>query len=548
MLLPLAVAGFTVFTVAWAWGLDQAIHGGQVVRNVELEGERIGGLGDAELRRKVELVAARFATTPVEIEAPGLLLETTADQVGVSVDVEATMAAALEIGREDDLEERFRSWFRAFDDAHQAELRYAFDEAAVREVVGRSPEAVGSVPVEPSFEVVEARLEVSPPVFGKRIDAADVFERLPAAVAVGHNPIKVSVDWTPIPTEVTQAELDAAVAEARRMTTDPIWVTVDGQTAAVPGVTARRWLEALNTGGKLVPVFDEERVVESLEVFTAGLVKKGTPPTFSIVDNAVQVELGESSQSCCGPGVGELMWRAARGMIDQPVELPLTQHVPGGAQAEADAYGIKELVGEFTTKHACCQSRVTNIHRIADLVRGVTIPPGERLSLNEFVGQRTREKGFVGAGAIESGHFVEDVGGGISQFATTIFNAGYFAGLDFDEYQSHTIYISRYPYGREATMSWPKPDLVLVNNTPWHAMIWTSYTDSSITVQVWSTRHYEVEETGQRRSSLGACTRVETFRRRTAPDGQVIDDSVIATYRPGEGIDCNGRRIPNPRG
>ncbi len=547
-LLPIAVAGYAAVTVAAAWGLDQVVHRGQVVRNVELEGQRIGGLGEDDLRRKVELVAARFADTPVEIEAPGLLLVSTASAAGVSVDVEATMDAAMEIGRERDLEERFRSWTRAFRDAHQAELRYSYDDEAARALIAGSPEAVGAAPVEPTFTVDGARLDVSPPIFGKRIDADDVVARLPAAVAVGHNPITVTVDWTPIPTEVSQAELDAAIDEARRMTSDPIWVAVDGRPAAIPGLTARRWLVALNTGGKIVPVFDEAKVAASLDAYTEGLISPGTAPQFSVVDNQVAVELGEPSLACCGPGVGELLWRAARGMIDQPVELPLELHVEGGAQAEADAYGIKELVGEFTTKHACCQSRVQNIHRIADLVRGVIIAPGERFSINEFIGQRTREKGFVGAGAIESGHFVEDVGGGISQFATTIFNAAFFAGLDFDEYQSHTIYISRYPYGREATLSWPKPDLVVVNNTPHHAMVWTSYTDTTITVQIWSTPYFTVEETGQRRGSLGACTRVETFRRRTAPDGQVFDDSVLATYRPGEGIDCSGRRIPNPRG
>ena len=53
----------------------------------------------------------------------------------------------------------------------------------------------------------------------------------------------------------------------------------------------------------------------------------------------------------------------------------------------------------------------------------------------------------------------EAVGGGISQFATTLFNAAFFAGLDIPEYQSHSIYITRYPYGREATLSYPAPDL-----------------------------------------------------------------------------------------
>jgi vancomycin resistance protein YoaR len=191
---------------------------------------------------------------------------------------------------------------------------------------------------------------------------------------------------------------------------------------------------------------------------------------------------------------------------------------------------------------------VLNIQRIADIIRGVVIEPGERFSVNDFVGERTREKGFVSAGTIQQGHFKDDVGGGISQFATTIFNAAFFAGLEFDDYQSHTIYISRYPYGREATLNYPDVDLAVINSTPYGVLIWPEYTSTSITVQMYSTKYWEVEQTGQSSWRSGACRSVETFRSRTSPEGEVLEDSVQARYRPGEGLDCNGNPTPKPRG
>ena len=92
---------------------------------------------------------------------------------------------------------------------------------------------------------------------------------------------------------------------------------------------------------------------------------------------------------------------------------------------------------------------------------------------------------------IEDGHFTEDIGGGISQFATTLFNAAFYAGLEIPEYQAHTIYISRYPYGREATMSYPKPDLKIKNTSPHGVLIWTEYTRTTITVSLWSTKYWK---------------------------------------------------------
>ena len=138
--------------------------------------------------------------------------------------------------------------------------------------------------------------------------------------------------------------------------------------------------------------------------------------------------------------------------------------------AEAQKWGITQPVGGnhawqsggpttagpgFTTYHACCASRVTNIHRMADLVRGAVVAPGASFSINDHIGERTAEKGFVTAGAIRDGKHVDEIGGGVSQFATTMFNAAYFAGLDIDEYQAHSEYFDRYPRGREATMGYP---------------------------------------------------------------------------------------------
>jgi vancomycin resistance protein YoaR len=202
-------------------------------------------------------------------------------------------------------------------------------------------------------------------------------------------------------------------------------------------------------------------------------------------------------------------------------------------------WGVTQPVASFTTYHAAGESRVTNIHRIADLLRGTLIEPHGTFSVNRTIGPRTRAKGFVEAGVIEQGSFTTSVGGGISQFATTLFNAAFFGGLDFVEYQSHSIYISRYPYGREATLSYPAPDLELSNPTDHGVLIWPTYTGSSITVTLWSTPTVTVEQTGQSEEAAGNCTRVNTERTRTSlASGQRRVDTVHATYRPGEGVDC----------
>jgi hypothetical protein len=148
-----------------------------------------------------------------------------------------------------------------------------------------------------------------------------------------------------------------------------------------------------------------------------------------------------------------------------------------------------KVIGEFTTYHKCCQSRVTNIHLIADAVDGAVVAAGETWSLNDYVGQRTVEKGYVPAGAIIGGELVccdhpENIGGGTSQFATTLYNAIYFAGLEDVYHKPHSIYFSRYPLGHEATLGWTLPDVVFRNDTDHPITIDTSYTGTSVTVRL----------------------------------------------------------------
>jgi hypothetical protein len=131
--------------------------------------------------------------------------------------------------------------------------------------------------------------------------------------------------------------------------------------------------------------------------------------------------------------------------------------------------------------------------RISELVSGVVLRPGASFSVNDHVGPRTEEKGFVPGGAILEGEFVEQIGGGVSQFATTMYNAAYFGGYELVRYKAHSYYISRYPMGREATLNYQTVDLEIRNNSPYGLLIEATTTGSSVTVTTWGTEWVEVE-------------------------------------------------------
>ena len=155
---------------------------------------------------------------------------------------------------------------------------------------------------------------------------------------------------------------------------------------------------------------------------------------------------------------------------------------------KAQKLGITELVSEFSTNYPCCAPRVTNIKRAATLLDGTIILPGKVFSLNGALGKRTKAKGFVSAPQIFNGRFEDAVGGGISQVATTLFNAAFFSGIKLVAHQAHQFYISRYPMGREATVSWGGPELIFRNDWPAAILMKLDASDSGITVRFYSTK------------------------------------------------------------
>jgi vancomycin resistance protein YoaR len=150
---------------------------------------------------------------------------------------------------------------------------------------------------------------------------------------------------------------------------------------------------------------------------------------------------------------------------------------------QSNAY---ELVSRFTTHYPAGQPRVINIRRAAQLLDRTLLQPGARFSLNQTLGKRTRARGFVPAPMISGGIHINSVGGGVSQVATTLYNAAFFAGLRLIAHTPHSFYISRYPMGREATVSWGGPELIFQNDWEAPLVLRLRTTPTSITIWFYS--------------------------------------------------------------
>jgi vancomycin resistance protein YoaR len=165
----------------------------------------------------------------------------------------------------------------------------------------------------------------------------------------------------------------------------------------------------------------------------------------------------------------------------------------------ASALGIKEVIGEFTTG-GLAGPAATNNRTLAARVSGAIVKPGETFSLSGRSGPRTADNGYVPAPVDEDGTGPEVVGGGVSQLASTLYNAGYLAGLADGGHLDHDHYLDRYPAGRDAkavNADGSPVELKLTDDTPTGIAVQATVSGDSVTVRIWGTRHYRVEsETG----------------------------------------------------
>ena len=145
------------------------------------------------------------------------------------------------------------------------------------------------------------------------------------------------------------------------------------------------------------------------------------------------------------------------------VALTVTQ--PDRTTEEAEAMGVHDKLAAFTTTWEGTKDRQTNVRITTKYANNVLLAPGDVFNFDEQIGPRTEERGYKMAPGITAGQLEDQLGGGICQVSTTLFNAAFFAGLDILERKNHSIYIDHYPKGRDATVSGGSPNMRFRNDT-----------------------------------------------------------------------------------
>ncbi|MGY1822147.1 VanW family protein [Geodermatophilus sp. SYSU D00079] len=493
---PVAAVG----VLAAAYGIDLAVSGGDVPRNTVVAGVDIGGLSTAAAAERLETELAPRVTADHVVVAGDVEATLSPATAGITLDVDGTVDAAGE--------QPVNPWTRLVSLFSEREVAPVMtgEETALAAQIDAIAEQVDRAPVDATIAIEEATARVVAPEDGRTLDREGAAAAVTDFLATGGDPS------TPIelPVEVTEVTVDAEAAQ--RVLDETVTpglaapVTVrseDGATSVeVPATAIAASLTFTpQDSGELAVAVDPARLQEAMG---GDFAEFGTPAQdarFELSGGAVTVV-----PSVDGTGVdpaalaGQLLE-----VLPQPAPRTVTAQLgPVEAEfstADAEALGIREEISTFTTNFTSAASG-TNIRVGAAEIDGAIVRPGETFSLNGHTGPRGTAQGYVEAGVINNGQFTTAVGGGMSQVATTLFNAVFFAGLEDVYHKPHSYYISRYPAGREATVYYDSIDLKFRNDSDTGVYIDTQWTPGSLTVTFYGTKRYDIESISSNRFNL----------------------------------------------
>lgn len=533
-----AVAAAILLFLLGLWLLQR----GEILPNTVVSGVELGGMSPDEAAQALQPIADERRADTVSFTFEDRTFDVRPADVAFEVAVDDTVASAARRGREGlpgDLLERVRSLWSEREYPLQEDFDAGAVEARIAEIVAEvdREEFEGAVAVDPddlevTTEYAIGRAEV-------RVD--ELTATLTEALGTpGTAELPLPVDTTPQP--VADTDLDRVAEQVRGAVAAPLVLTGAGTSLTLEPATIARLIAvearpdpdgdapktvAITVTGESVDEVLGETVRRfDTEPVEPTFVVPKTPPSrfdaqgstsFSPVEVATSLEGGSDGTRFDRDRAAEQLARLFADNVRE-AELDLEVIEPALTRDEAEALQPSHVIGTFTTYYTGGQPRTRNIQRLADVVDGDVVLPGEQFSINELSGERLCEKGYVPAGTIVQGELVDTCGGGVSQFGTTTFNAAFFAGVQLDQWKAHSWYISRYPMGREATLSYPVLDVRFTNDTPGAIVVRTSYTSSSVTVTLFGQPRADVV-----RAQHGSPTNYrdpETIRR-VDDDGEV---------------------------
>ena len=463
----------------------------------------LSGLDDEDRLARIEQIAQAEQISVEQATAAVTSWSTDALALKAVVPYEDLAAQAMAVGREDGgVFSRIGLLFMK----HDIPIELSFDEGSLDSLASDIDRTIGDARVDATVYIEEG---VATPVEGhdgRMVDRKWLASMLSNAMTSADSNTSFVAQVSDAPSRITFAQAQEASDGINRALQIGAVFSYKGSEWIAYGYDIGMWTKvqtvADGDGYKLGVTIDDAAAIPAV-VSGAGAAVKSENVTikFARGDEGIVVRtfgpgnipevtpaIDELEQALYGPD--GIAWAAIVSYDPVRIEIGESDAPAALTLDQAIELGIVSVIGEYTTEFSDSEgteNRNHNIKLAADLLNdGIIEANGGTWSFNGRTGDTNEAAGFWAAGSIVEGEYVDSIGGGICQVATTVFNAVYESGLPINMRFCHTLYIASYPTGRDAAVSYPDLDLQWTNDLPSDVLLRMSYTDTSVTATLYS--------------------------------------------------------------
>ncbi len=427
--------------------------------------------------------------------------QSSAGDLGVTFDVDATVADAYALGHDGNLIENLSDQALIWLNGRSIAPIIRYDQnVAVARLTAIARE-IDRTPEDATLQISDGSVQATPGRSGRTLDVTATLARLDDTILNLSSGGEVPLVINETPPVAWDAQ--AAAQRAQIALSGPVMLVADdanGGTlgpwiASVDQIRALLKIETVPNGDgtyRYEVNVDPQPFRAYLETLAPGLISAPVDARFHFNEQSGDLEVIQPSRSGRALDIPQTLARMEQAIFssgDRVVPLAFSYTLPHYSdQVTAAELGITELISQGTTIYTgSSQARKDNIIRAAAKFDGIIIPPHEMFSFDQWLGDVSPEEGYISSKVIVGGRTIDGVGGGVCQVSTTAFQAAFYAGYPIVERYAHSYRVGYYEQGEGAGMDAaifsPDLDLRFLNDTDYSLLIETSVYPGSNSVQ-----------------------------------------------------------------
>lgn len=409
-------------------------------------------------------------------------------------------------------------------------LRYKDNADLTFSIIGEQDKGLRTAVVNSKVEKKDGNITVINGVPGKRVNYGETSFNLHNTIGNLGNEAKISV--FSVPPTFTEADLAEKMSEINEKSKNPLILSAGVVTYTADTATIVSWVSLAQPKRVLA------RQIEGDEFYAPIFIAGSASSIFasSLISDYL---LGLSGKINTSPVNAQLAISGDRATIFVPsrdgkslniekstlsitealdtgiteVKLTVDLTKPEVSEDSLNNMGITELLSTGSTNFA--GSPVNRRHNIkigASKFNGVLIKPDQNFSFNTTLGAVDASTGYLPELVIKDNKTIPEYGGGMCQVSSTAFRAALNGGLPILERTAHSYPVSYYkPYGVDATVYLPKPDLVFKNDTGKYILIQTRIVGNNLYYDFYGTKAARTMKFGGSENQAGAIFPVESI-------------------------------------